>query len=57
MRTNHAVEYWWIVTDLWSFSLDDTIRYNGEDHYIFHNDEWNGLSDIVSVEKINNVKL
>lgn len=57
MRTNHPNEYWWLVTGLWSFSLDNTIHHNGEDYYKFHNDVWNGLSDIVSVEKINNVKL
>lgn len=57
MRTNHVEEYWLMVKDWWSFSLDNIIRHNGEDYYEFHTDEWDGRHDIVSVEKINNVKL
>ena len=57
MRINHPEEYQLIVIGLWSFSLDNIIYHGGECYYKFHTDEWDGTNDIVSVEKINNVKL
>lgn len=33
------------------------VHYTGEYHYKFHTDKWDGTNDIVSIEKINNVKL
>lgn len=57
MRTNHPEKYSLMVTGLWSFSLDNIIYHAGEYYYKFHTDEWDGTNDIVSVEKINNVKL
>lgn len=57
MRINHPEEYRLMVIDLFSFSLDNIIHHDGKDYYKFHTDEWDGTSDIVSVENINNVKL
>ena len=60
MRINYPIEYWMIASDFTLYShsldLDNIVHLDGKDYYKFHT-EWDGTKDIVSVEKINNVKL